>query len=190
MKTVNFLHRAHYLVPALCALLLASCQSTSGGRPAVQYVTEGSRLVLHKRLNFGAGNINMILQNGQHTTQWRADEYTTACTVKRDRRKDASQIVDPTTFYIYKVVEGSQAASAGKQVYASIGPLAQTGTSVFYVHLYVRSGGAPHITRVVCQKMDSPPGESWITAADIQGALGEVFTLELAGKAAQGKARR
>jgi hypothetical protein len=153
-------------VATLFAAVLAGCHtaasydiSSSGYR-----IPPGSSLTVNKELRIPSGQRHVKLQHGQPVAG--VDEFKINCEI---RVYDLGvESIRPDSFRITRTGEGRE------------WELQPTVLRFFRV-LHLRSEAQPEVLKLICQKSDDPLAGRNPTVPQMQEALGDYITFELAG---------
>ena len=149
--------------------LLAGCSTTGSTDPAsIDFkLPPGSTLVLNQPLEIPAGRAHLMLQNGAAGTA--AGELEVGC--RFEVRNLGPRTINPDTFVITEMASGREWVN-------------QPSTMRFYKVLHLHSDTQADIMPMKCSYTDWPLMGKPVTVAEIQEALGSVFTFDFGKSAA------
>jgi len=155
----------HLAIFLVLASLLAGCTTTGSNDPAsIRFkLPPGSRLVLHQQLEIPAGRAHLMLQHGAAGTA--AGELDVGC--RFEVRNLGPRTIRPDTFVITEMASGREWVN-------------QPSTMRFYKVLHLHSDTQADILPMTCSYTDWPLMGNPVTVAEIQEALGSIFTFEFA----------
>lgn len=183
--------------------LLTSCQTASyeGNENSPFFpVPAGSTLKLTRTLSIPANQVAVFLQGGEVVASDRINQYYPHCKFELRRRLDTAQTVQPDTFEITKVVQeighsvaldGVQLAGVSVGIGVNIGMRGGDGATLqaYSTRLSLRSGRQPEVLRISCGQSALPHEGQHVSISELRQALGDVLTLELAGRLPASKPR-
>lgn len=185
---------ARFTMLAVVALLCACQTSYEGNEDSPYYrVPVGSKLVLRESVTIPPSLAGVFLQGGQIKPLSQINQYYPYCKFELWKIRDAPQTVQPDEFTITKVTqEITHSVDAGQIQLADIaigigihagmddGPSVQT----YATRLNLRSEKQPEVFRLSCGQWAYPATGQHVSISEMRRALGEIFTLRLAGKGA------
>ncbi len=145
----------------LVLLLVSGCQTTGSSDPAsIRFkLPPDSRLVLNQPLEIPAGRSHIMLQRGTAATA--AGDFEVGC---RFEVKDLGPLtIEPEAFVISSMSSGREWIN-------------QPHTMQFYKIIYLQSATLANIGPMKCSYEDDPLLGGPVTVAQIQAALGNIFT--------------
>ena len=174
-------------------VLLAACQTPpeqGEQAPAYLAITPGSELILNQPLSIMPNSVSVYLQYGKLMGYRELDRYYANCKFELYSMSESMREVKPDRFLVARVTTEEEIVSremprlAGKGIGIGIhfgngdgGP-----TAVIYtVVIYLQSAEQPDVFRLSCQHWDDPAWGDQLTLEDVRKALGNVFTLKIAG---------
>ncbi len=150
----------------------------------------GSRLVLHEDLKISAHKGGVFIQGGEiQSSYWAIQQYYPYCEFEVRKVKAEPQTVHADTFVITKTVQEADNPAAGlpgtHPMFASAhGMVAMVDNGIgpegYSTVMYLESPRQPNVLRITCSHWQDPPLAEHLTIAEIRGALGEIFELQLA----------
>lgn len=155
-------------------LLFTSCQGRNETDENSPYfvIPAGSRLILHQAITVPAFTAGVYLQGGSWMPWTQISRYHPHCKLELRQPMDSAQTVAPDEFVI---------THAGEEVET------QEGLEIRARVLELRSERQPRVRRLSCAIWQSTAGGQPVSGRELRQALGEVFTLELAGGAPAAK---
>jgi hypothetical protein len=174
---------------------LAACQTAAyeGNENSPYYlVPTGSTLTLTRTVTIPAEQVAVYLQGGEVVPAGRINQYYPHCKFELIHRRDTGQTVRPDDFEIIRVAQeiGHSVALAGLQLaQMSVGiginvGMERDGSSLqtYSTRLMLRSARQPEVFRLSCGQAALPHEGQHVSINEMRKALGNVFTLELAGR--------
>ena len=174
---------------------LAACQTAAyeGNENSPFYpVPSGSTLTLTRSVTIPANQVAVYLQGGEIMPASRINQYYPHCKFELIHRRDTGQTVRPDDFEIIRVVQetGHSVALAGLQTaQMSVGiginvGMDRDGSSLqtYSTRLMLRSARQPQVFRLSCGQAALPHEGQHVSINEMRKALGNLFTLELAGR--------
>ncbi len=143
--------------------LLAGCETTGSTDPgSIRFkIPPGSRLVLNQLLEIPAGRAHLMLQHGAAATA--AGVFDVGC---RFEVKDLGpRTIQPEAFVIRSMASGREWIN-------------HPHTMQFYKVIHLQSAMQADILPMKCSYEDGPHFGRPVTVAQIQEALGNIFTFE------------
>lgn len=175
---------------------LAACQTAAyeGNENSPFYlVPTGSTLTLTRTVTIPADQVAVYLQGGEVVPAGRINQYYPHCKFELIHRRDTGQTVQPDDFEIIKVVQeighsvaldGLQTAQMSVGIEINIG-MDRGGSSLqtYSTRLMLRSARQPQVFRLSCGQAALPHEGQHVSIDEMRKALGNLFTLELVGRA-------
>ena len=162
----------------LSCLLLSACASWPGYRypTGPTPVPKISSVTLNRPFTIRAGRASEYIQGGKIMLYSKISEYYPHCIFELRLPADKARTVQPDTFTVTSIrrdrfmawAAGRQFASDGEGDYNMV-----MSSTVLSLH----SDRQPQVFRLTCQELDDPFREHHVTTAEMQQALGEIFTL-------------
>jgi len=151
-------------------LLFSSCQNRDETDEKSPYfvIPSGSRLVLHQSVTVPAFAAASYLQGGQWLPWPQVSRYHPHCKFELRQPKDLPQIIMADEFVITRTGEETE-TQEGLQIHARV--------------LELRSERQPQVSRLSCAVWQAPATGRPVSGRELRQALGNIFTLELAGRA-------
>jgi len=161
-----------------------SCTQTIDNNIKSQFysVPEGSTLTLNKPVEIIQNTARTYFQNGLITKENDLNIYYPHCSITVNNLLEHNRTLKPTSFTIYKVEDQEEHAQRFI-MYASIKSLSHSdGPSIIgqASYYYLKSADEPDVRTLECVQWGDPFYVKYVSISDIQSALGEFFTLELA----------
>ena len=177
----------------LLTLALTACQTSAEFPVTSPYfqIPIGSRLVLHQPIEIPPNAATVRLQFGKIVSRAHTQEFEPVCVFESKLVGEAAQRIAPDSFEITRVRRDSSMLSA--QAAPSSGLIktfwrGDVGSSRQYykTEMSLRSTKQPQILYMTCQYAWEPGLGSFddprpLTIAEIRQALGDYFSLRLAG---------
>jgi len=175
----------------LLALALTACQTTSEFPVSSPYfqIPVGSRLVLHQPIEIPPTAATVRLQFGKIVSRSHTQEFEPVCIFESKLVGKTAQRIVPDSFEITRVRRDSSSLSA--QAAPSTGLIkafwrddAGSSRQYYKTEMFLRSTKQPQILYMTCQQAWEPGGSldlRPLTIAEIRQALGDYFSLRLAG---------
>lgn len=165
------------LIVGACALLCA-CQANGGAQ--ARHIPPGTSLELHQALSVPPERGSLVFQDGQQ--QSAVDQYRPHCRFVVELAS-ITQTIDPDRFEVERVKRfalGTLAALPDTSL-ALFGDGGGPSDTPYITELWLASTRQPAVVRLTCQQWQDPswPESEHLTVAEIQAALGAVFTLRL-----------
>ena len=150
-------------------LLFSSCQSRGETDENSPYfvIPIGSRLVLHQSVTIPAFAAASYLQGGQWLPWPQVSRYHPHCKFELRQPKDLPQIVMADEFVVIRTGEETE-TQEGLQIHARV--------------LELHSERQPQVWRLSCAIWQTPATGRPVSGRELHQALGNIFTLELAGR--------
>ena len=175
---------------------LAACQTAAyeGNENSPFYlVPTGSTLTLTRSVTIPADQVAVYLQGGEIVPAGRINQYYPHCKFELIHRRDTRQTVQPDDFEIIKVVQeighsvaldGLQLAQMSVGIGINVG-MDRDGSSLqtYSTRLMLRSARQLQVFRLSCGQAALPHEGQHVSINEMRKALGNVFMLELAGRA-------
>ena len=157
-------------------LLFTSCHGREETDENSPYfvIPAGSRLVLHQAVTIPAFSAGVYLQGGSWMPWAQISRYHPHCKLELQQPLDSAQTVAPDEFVITR---------AGEEVET------QEGLEVRARVLELRSERQPRVRRLSCAIWQTAAGGQPVSGRELRQALGEIFTLEIAGRASASRPR-
>ncbi len=151
-------------------LLFSSCQNRDETDENSPYfvIPAGSRLVLHQSVTIPAFAAAIYLQGGQWLPWLQVSRYHPHCKFELSEPKNALQTVTADAFVIARTGEETET---------------QEGLQIRTRVLELASARQPQVRRLSCAVWQTPADGRPVSGRELREALGEVFTLEIAGRA-------
>jgi hypothetical protein len=182
------------------SLLLASCVNypsyTNNPQSPLYALAPGSALVLNRDLTIPGEKLAVYLQGGE-VFAGAVNHYAPSCKFELRYKQPEPQIVHADEFTITRFTyhQGDFAQQAAKPLFQPVryrprlflfdedGPTFIVFASYFFLH----SATQPDVLRLTCSYWENggPLEGRFLSLAEIQAALGEVFTLHLEAVAVQ-----
>lgn len=182
-------------VIALCATLLASCQTSTyeGNENSPFYpVPAGSTLTLTRNLTIPAEQVAVFLQGGEVVASGGINQYYPHCKFELHRRLDKAQTVQADRFEIIKVtqeighsvtLDGLRLAGVSVGIGINIGSRGDGASLQTYsTRMTLRSARQPEVFRLSCGQAALTHEGQHVSINEMRKALGNVFTLNVAKK--------
>lgn len=176
----------------LLVLALTGCQTTAEFPVTSPYfqIPIGSRLVLNQAIEIPPNAATVRLQFGKIVSRFHTQEFEPVCVFESKIVGKTAQLIAPDSFEIIRVRQDSSAISA--QAAPSSGLIKAFwrsddggGSRQYYkTEMSLRSTKQPQILFMTCQQAWEPGGSldlRPLTVAEIRQALGDYFSLRLAG---------
>jgi hypothetical protein len=175
----------------LLALALTACQTTAEFPVTSPYfqIPVGSRLVLNQPIEIPPTAATVRLQFGKVVSRSHTQEFEPVCVFESKIVGETAQRIAPDSFEITRVRRGYSMLSA--QAAPSTGLIKafwrdDVGSSRQYykTEMFLHSTKQPQILYMTCQQAWEPGGSldlRPLTIAEIRQALGDYFSLRLAG---------
>jgi hypothetical protein len=174
---------------------LTACQTAAyeGNENSPFYlVPTGSTLTLTRTVTIPADKVAVYLQGGEVVPAGRINQYYPHCKFELIHRRDTGQTVQPDDFEIIKVVQetgdsvaldGLQTAQLSVGIGINVG-MDSDGSSpqAYRTRLMLRSIRQPQVFLMSCGQEALPHEGQHVSINEMRKALGNVFTLELAGR--------
>ena len=162
------LFRSSYVISLwtlLATAWLVGCTTTGSTDPtSISFkVPKGSKLVLNREVRIAELYSHAKFQNGEQTPG--VDEYQVNCNLEQQDLGPAT--ITPDTFLIKN--------SSSQREWIN-----QPHTMRFYKVFNLHSDKQPGVSRLICQDWDWPLMGRPVTIAEIQQALGDIFTFQFA----------
>ena len=167
------------------ALLLVACESQVIIDVNSQFysVPLGSEFVLNRDISIPADNTSAYLQYGKLVASRDVDFYKPHCKFELYTISTKARVVKPDTFVVIKIVDQREDVSVAAPRYAGLGfsygdgPLHLTYSTA----MYLESNIQPDVFRLDCKRWDDPAIGEYLSINEMRDALGDYFTLKLAG---------
>jgi hypothetical protein len=152
-------------------LLFSSCQNRGETDENSPYfvIPVGSRLVLHQSVTIPAFAAAIYLQGGQWLPWPQVSRYHPHCKFELREPKNAPQTITADEFVIARTGTETE-IQEGLQIQARV--------------LELQSARQPLVSRLSCAVWQTSATGQPVSGRELRQALGNLFTLELAGRAA------
>lgn len=153
----------------------------------------GSTLTLTRPLTVPANQVAVFLQNGEVRPSGAINQYYPHCKFELRHRRETAQSVQTDSFHIGKVSQEIghsvaldelrlAGASVGIGIHIGIGDSGDGGSlQAFSTRLRLDSPRQPDVYRLSCGQQALLHEGRHVSIREMRQALGDVFTLELAG---------
>ena len=138
-------------------------------------VPVGSRLVLHQTVTVPAFAAAVHLQGGLWTPQIEISRYNPHCKFELRQPKDVPQTIAPDEFVVTRTTEEVMVQNETTQIRSRV--------------LMLQSKRQPQVSRLSCTVWQSIVDGRPVSGRELRQALGQAFTLEIAGRAAASRPR-
>jgi hypothetical protein len=175
----------------LClAVMLWSCDTPRNYGPETPYYRfpAGSRLVLNRAVEIPANWATLRLQYGKAVPFGHVSEHAPHCILEIDTVRPEPQRVEPDSFAIVKVERSMSTLAVGSGFFFFVSSAwadADRPGQMFYKTIFrLSSERQPGVKWLTCQSDQYAAGVGiprHLTVGEIRQALGDFFTLELAG---------
>jgi hypothetical protein len=151
-------------------LLFSSCQNRGETDENSPYfvIPIGSRLVLHQSVTIPAFAAAIYLQGGQWLPWPQVSRYHPHCKFELREPKNAPQTITADEFVIARTGTETE-TQEGLQIQARV--------------LEIQSPRQPQVSRLSCAVWQTTATGQPVSGRELRQALGDVFTLEIAGRA-------
>ena len=182
---------------SVVTFLLNACQTTryEGNEDSPYYqIPAGSRLILRQDVEIPPHRAGVYLQGGQIKPLSQVNQYYPHCKFEVLKISDIPQTVHTDRFTIEKVVQeitdtvdaglvrlAGISLGMGIHVHGDRGDGANIQT--FATRLKLRSEKQPEVFRLSCGQSAYPYEGQHVSIKEIRRVLGDVFTLEIIGRA-------
>lgn len=158
-------------------LLFSSCHNRDETDENSPYfvVPAGSRLVLHQTVTVPAFAAAVYLQGGLWLPQSEISRYQPHCKFELRQPQDTPQTVAPDEFVITRTTEEVENQTETTQIRSRV--------------LMLQSERQPQVSRLSCTVWQSIVEGRPVSGRELRQALGQTFTLEIAGRAASSPQR-
>lgn len=145
-------------------------------------VTKGSSLRLTRPLTIPPHRATVLLQYGNVVGLHEVNIYYANCAFEIKTLSEKATIIQPDTFLITRVVDEMNSVSTEQKVLASLGAIADDGSSDFNytTTMYLESARQPDVLRLACMHWENPADNNYLSIEQMRHALGDIFTLILA----------
>lgn len=180
----------------LSVIALTACQTAYEGNENSPYypVPAGSVLTLRQDVEIPPHRAGIYLQGGRIESLSRINQYYPHCKFEVLKISDIPQTVRADRFTIEKTVQeitdtvdagGTRLAGVSIGIGIGINNHGGDGGSVqaFATRLNLRSARQPDVYRLSCGQWAYPHEGQHVSIREIRRVLGDVFTLEIAGRA-------
>jgi hypothetical protein len=169
----------------LLSVTLAACQYVPprGEDSPLISPQAGSMLHLNRPLRIAAHNASVIIRDGKPEYSYfrLGGAYYPHCDFELRTRAKVERVVEPDIFTVTRVVREIENVMLAPVVVASSdganGPPHENYMTILYLH----SDRQPDVLRMTCQHWEDPNDGQHLTIKQIRQALGDLFTLQLAG---------
>jgi len=157
-------------------LLFSSCQNRGETDENSPYfvIPLGSRLVLHQSVTIPAFAAAIYLQGGQWLRWRQVSRYHPHCKFELREPKNAPQTITADEFVIARTGIETE-TQEGLQIQARV--------------LELQSARQPLVSRLSCAVWQTSATGQPVSGRELRQALGNIFTLELAGRAPSARQR-
>jgi hypothetical protein len=143
-------------------------------------VQAGAELVLNQKLDIRPEHVSVYLQYGKLTGTPGIDRFRPYCKFEIYTMADSWRSVEPDTFRITRVEDGTEMVGIERMPMASLSLATDMPATVTYAtSLYLESPRQPDVYRLTCMHWDDYNRTRYLSISEMRSALGEVFSLRL-----------
>lgn len=169
------------------ALLLSACAGPTpqGVSQASHQTSPGSYFTLQRALEIPRDDTTVYIQYGRLLQSNEVEEWEPHCFFELYTRAEEVRVVEPDEFEIQRVTREASPLWVGAPVMMAFGGGEDGGpTHLYYrTRFYLNSPSQPDVWRMNCQvdRMEAhgPSFETWLTIAQVQETLTNIFSLTL-----------
>ena len=171
-----------------CAAVLTACSNSQVvGNEDSQFfsVQPGSTFTLNREITIQPDQTSVYLQNGEIEPVGNVDFYKPHCKFELFTISEQARTVTPDIFMVTRIVDRSEDVSTQTPRYAGLsltyGGVDGPSHLTFSTTMYLESKKQPDVFRINCKQWDWPPTGDFVTINEMRRALGDYFSLTLAG---------
>lgn len=176
------------LLPLFCVtILIGACETQAVKNEDSQFysVPLGSQFTLNRDITIPPDQTSVYLQYGKVLASGGVDFYKPHCKFELYTISTQARIVKPDTFTVIRIVDRREDVSTRWPVYAGLGLSLSYGDGPIHMTystaMYLESDVQPDVFRMDCKRWDDPTIGEYLSIREMRDALGDYFTLELAG---------